>query len=211
MLIECPDCHHTHSLTTEEFQESDGTTICPECSCQFDPLANLVETVAARKPFAWEKSEKKPISNSFWHLGVFVGLLLLGFQFLHFKSDDLAQNRIIRPSILQACKLIGCQPPTYRNIKEFSVLHSSLELQENHYILQAAIRNEAPFPQAFPDIKLTLLNYSGTPVAHRIFHPGDYQKQIVTENLLDPSDTFTIRLDIALPEAKVGGFSIELL
>jgi hypothetical protein len=211
MQIECPECHHIHSLTTEEFQESDGTTFCPECSCQFDPLANLAETVAAREPFPWEKSEKKPISNSFWRLGVIAGLLLLGFQFLHFNRNDLAQNRIIRPWLLHTCKLIGCQLPTYRNTTEFAVLHSSFELQNNHYILQTAIRNEAPFPQAFPKIKLTLLSYSGTPVAHRIFHPGDYLKQDATENLIDPSDTFTIWLNIALPEAKVGGFSIEIL
>ena len=128
MQIECPECHHIHSLTTEEFQESDGTTICPECSCQFDPLANLAETVAPREPFPWEQSEHKPVSNSFWRLGVLVGLLLLGFQFLYFNSDNIAQNKIIRPWLLQACQFIGCQLPTYRNTKEFAVLHSSFEL-----------------------------------------------------------------------------------
>ncbi len=211
MLIECPECHQTHSLTTEEFQKSDGTTTCPECCCKFDPLANLAETVAAREPFPWEKSEDKPISNSFWFLGVLAGLLLLGFQFLYFKSDDLEQNQIIRPWLLHLCKLTDCRLSRYHNANEFSVLHSSFELQNNHYTLQAAIRNEAPFPQNFPDIKLTLLSYSGAHVAQRIFYPKDYLEQNLTEDSLDPSETFTIKLDIALPEAKVGGFSIEIL
>ncbi len=211
MLIECPECHQTHSLTTEEFQESDGTTTCPECSCKFDPLANLAETVAAREPFPWEKPGNKPISNSIWRIGVFSGLLLLGFQFLYFKSDNIAQNQIIRPWLLHLCKITNCQLPRYHNVKEYSVLHSSFELQHSHYTLQAAIRNEAPFPQSFPDIKLTLLSYSGSPVAHRIFHPEDYLEQYLTKDSLGPLETFTIKLDIALPEAKVGGFSIELL
>jgi len=217
MLIECPECHQQYTITTEQFQSSDGITICPNCSTQFDPIAHLTETTSEqqnneeiRAPYSWEKT-RPPLSALFWKFGVIVGISLFVTQFFYFKSDELIQNQTIRPWLEKTCHLFQCQLPMYRNLKEFSVLHSSLNASEGYYILQAAISNQAEFSQQYPNLKLTLLNFSGTAIAKRIFLPNEYLTEKLPVRILNKSETFTIKLDIALSDTKVGGFTIELI
>jgi hypothetical protein len=217
MLIECPECHQQYTITTEQFQSSDGITICPNCSTQFDPIAHLCEAAtqqqsnqALQAQYPWEKT-RPPVSSLFWKLGVIVGISLFITQFFYFKSDELVQNKTIRPWLEKTCHLFQCQLPMYRNLKEFSVLHSSLNDSEEYYILQVAISNQAEFSQQYPNLKLTLLNFSGTAITKRIFQPNEYLSQNLPVNILSQSETFTIKLDIALSNAKVGGFTIELI
>lgn len=221
MLIECPECHQQHTITTEQFQASDGAIECPNCSTQFDPLENLTETSPGQQideqpeeispsPYPWEKT-RQPLSATFWSIGIIAGISLFIGQFIYFKSEELPQNQTIRPWLELSCLVFRCQLPMYRNIKEFSVLHSSFVASEKYYTLQAAISNQSEFPQHYPNLKLTLLNFSGSAIAKRILKPKEYLNPNSPTIALSKAETFTIKLDIALPGTRVGGFTIELI
>jgi predicted Zn finger-like uncharacterized protein len=221
MLLECPECHQQHTITTEQFQSSGGSIDCPNCSAQFDPLAHLSEVPTEQQTYdnpleqsptsyPWEK-KRHHISASFWIFGTIVGISLFIGQLIHFKGEEFMQNRAIRPWLEQACDPLQCQLPIYRNIKQFSVLHSSFVASNKFYTLQAAISNQAEFPQQYPDLKLTLLNFSGSAIAKRVLKPKEYLNQDLPPEILSKSETFTIKLDLAIPHAQVGGFTIELI
>ncbi len=221
MLIECPECHQQHTITPEQFQSSNGAFDCPNCSTQFDPLAHLTETFPEQQrheepeeilptSYPWEKT-RQPLSAAFWTMGAIAGISLFFVQLFHFKSEELMQNKTLRPWLEQACLLFQCQLPMYRNIKDFSVLHSSFVASDKFYTLQAAISNQAEFPQQYPNLKLTVLNFSGSAIAKRILRPREYLNQNMSASVLRKAETFTIKLDLALPNAQVGGFTIELI
>jgi hypothetical protein len=221
MLIECPECYQQHTITTEQFQSCNGAFDCPNCSAQFDPIAHLTETFPEQlkheepeeispPSYPWEKT-RQPISVAFWSIGVIAGISLFFVQLFHFKSEELTQNKTLRPWAERACLLLQCQLPIYRNIKDFSVLHSSFVASEKFYTLQAAISNQAEFPQHYPDLKLIVLNFSGSAIAKRILTPKEYLNQNMPTPILRKAETFTIKLDLALHNAQVGGFTIELI
>ena len=221
MLLECPECHQQHTISIEQFQSSDGSIDCPNCSAQFDPLAHLAETTTEQHAdealqeqpptsYPWKK-KRQPLSASFWTFGAIAGISLFIIQFFYFNSNELLQNQTIRPWLEQTCDLLQCQLPMYSNIKEFSVVHSSFVASEKYYTLQAAISNQAKFPQQYPNLNLTLLDFSGSAIAKRILKPEEYLNRYLPATLLNKSETITLKLDLVIPNAKIGGFTIELI
>jgi hypothetical protein len=157
-------------------------------------------------------SETSTHSDSiFWGLGCLAGLILFLAQVYWTQADKLKQNPELRIWLEKICYPPHCQLPLYKNLDDFETLHSEFQLHPNHYyVFQAVISNQAVFSQAYPTIKLNLLDFQGQQFAQRIFYPDDYLPTH-SNTEMPAADSIEISMNIAVPTQKVGGYTFELL
>lgn len=217
MYTACPDCQKIHRLTLQQLRANRGMMRCTHCSVLFDALASISESAAIgpaeqKLPGHLPWDAKKTPGNAYWGTGLLIGLTLLIAQIVYFEGHALSQNPTLRPHLEEICQFLNCGLPAYKNPEDFSVLHGSFAPLPNHnYAFRAIIVNQAVFPQAYPAIKLTLLDYNEKPFAHRIFQPQDYLSEAMGATAMAPDATAEIRLTIAAPATKVGGYTFKLI
>lgn len=216
MFTRCPECQKTQALTLEQLRSGRGMLRCDHCSALFDALASIGETEAVdtdikpASPLPWDrKQQAKPI---YWNLGLGFGLILLLTQLIYFEGPRLSQQPGLRLWIEKICAQLGCNPPAYKNNAEFEVIHRSFtQAPDQHYDFRIVFSNQASFRQNYPDINLTLLNFSGEPFAHRVFSPKDYLPDASIAQAIEADATTEINLKIAAPKTKVGGYDFDFL
>jgi len=176
----------------------------------FDALERLQEgeveesVIADFQPLPPVKANK-PI---LWIIGLGLNILLFIGQIEWFEGNRLAQNEQLRPWLSATCRYLNCQLPQYKDIKQITSLYSALEPSNNHYILRLTLVNQAPFQQHYPNIKLSLIDFTGRPFAERVFFPDHYLTD--TSQQLEPNSAVEISLNIAAPKQKIGGYQIKL-
>jgi len=218
MFTRCTECKKIQSITLEQLRDSRGMRQCSHCAALFDALVFISETgetdtgeknVPIAEDLPWNQ-EKHP-KNVSWALGTGLCFLLLVAQIVFFEGHAYTQHGAIRPFLTALCEHIGCHLPDYQNPDELNLVGSLNRTPGHYYELQAAISNQAAFPQAYPYVKLTLLDYNGNPFAARIFRPEDYLPESSHASVIKPDDTTEIRLKIAAPKSAIGGSAFELI
>lgn len=218
MFTRCPECQTTQPLSLEQLRNSRGMLECCHCAKLFDALALLSETEdeaneqifrAHDTSLPWD--EESHSRSSFWGLGVALCSALLVVQIIYFNGESYPQNARIRPLLITLCDYLGCQLPDYNNLHQISLIGSFNPMPDQNYEFHAAISNQSPFFQAFPNIRLTLLSFNGRPFAARIFLPQDYLPGPMHKSKMKPTITTEINLKIAAPRSAIGGSSFELV
>ncbi|HEY5140996.1 MAG TPA: zinc-ribbon and DUF3426 domain-containing protein [Methylococcales bacterium] len=217
MFTQCTECQTIQPLTLAQLRAGRGMLCCSHCSVLFDALERISETeeinpsdnLSSRR-LPWDK-ENKP-GNANWRIGLVIGSLVLIGQIIYFEGYALSQNPAVRPGLVKLCRMINCQLPVYRNLDELSILHGSFTpLPDQNYAFRMVMSNQAAFAQTYPNIKLTLLDYSGNTFAHRFFKPRDYLPVDAVASLMTADETIEISLKIAAPETKVSGSTFDLI
>ena len=151
--------------------------------------------------------------NSYWGIGLVVALLLLAGQILYFEGATFTRNPVFRPHLEKICQRLDCRLPAYKNPAEFTLLQNSLSyLSDRRQLFRVVVSNRAAFAQPYPNLELTLRDYSGNPFAQRIFLPQNYlPKGRAATSVILPNATVEIRLNIAVPKTIIGGYTFELI
>jgi hypothetical protein len=150
--------------------------------------------------------------RSYWRAGLVAALLILGGQIVYFEGVTISRNPLYRSSLEKICRQLNCKLPAYENPDEFAVLQSSLSaLPERNQLFRATISNRADFSQPYPNLDLTLLDYSGDPFTRRIFKPQDYLPETLIKPVVQPDASMVISLNIAALKTKVGGYTFKLI
>jgi hypothetical protein len=160
--------------------------------------------------FFFAGENHKSLHSWLWLLGWVMSLLLLIAQVYWVEREKLSQNPQQRLWLEKICHSLPCYLPVYKNLDEFEILHGDFQLQDNHYLFQTVLSNQADFPQHYPRIQLNLLDFSGHIFAERVFYPHEYLSSRPSA-LMPASETIEVNLNIALPAQKVGGYTFELL
>lgn len=204
-------------MTLEQLRASRGILRCEGCSETFDALELLSETAADETAVSlpatdlpW--SRENIVGSAYWRTGLIIGLLLLAGQIVYFEGYRFSQNPIFRPVLEKICAPLNCRLPVYKNLDEFAVLQGSFtDLPDHTRLFKAVITNQAAFTQAYPNIDLTLFDYTGKAFTHRVFKPQEYlPKDSITAPAMTADATTEISLNIAAPETKVGGYTFDL-
>ncbi len=211
----CPECKLIHPVTAEQLRKTRGMLKCSACSAHFDALEYISDQEpdksalpASSEPFPVQTETHKP-RTFLWASGLFAGIVLLFIQFFYFESYNLSQNLTLRLWLLNVCSQLNCKLPDYKNVQEISILMGALESRdEQSFTFKTVIINQARFPQPYPAIKLTLLNYNGDTFAERVFSAHNYRLE---NSLLAVGETAEINLIIAVPQNKIGGYTFKLL
>ncbi|MCC4117929.1 zinc-ribbon domain-containing protein [Aromatoleum toluclasticum] len=112
--------------------------------------------------------------------GLAIGLLggMLAVQLLYlFRADFAREWPSLRPVLVKACHALGCTVELPHIASLISVESSDLQSEPGkaaHFVLNAAIRNRAPHPLAWPHLELTLTDARDRPLVRRVLTPQEW-------------------------------------
>lgn len=113
-----------------------------------------------------------------WALGALLMLAaLLAQGVFYFRTEIAALVPDTRPYLATACAKLGCEIRLPRRPKQMAIESSDLQAEgrgDNVIVLNAVLRNQAPFAQEFPSLELTLTDERDEAVARRVLAPADY-------------------------------------
>jgi hypothetical protein len=115
-----------------------------------------------------------------WLQGLGIGVLLgaLAVQAAYLFREDITRNwPQLRPAYLAACEYFKCTVPLPRVAGAIGIETSDLQSGAGgaaRFILNATIRNRAPYPQAYPHLELTLTDAQDRPVVRRVLDPHEW-------------------------------------
>jgi predicted Zn finger-like uncharacterized protein len=143
------------------------------------PVAGSGEAANEDAPVADFLEEAPPPKRS-WSLAFGVALLLvaLAAQATHyFRTEIAAMVPETRPFLIAACVTLKCDLKLPRRPKLMAIESSDLQAdgrRDNVIVLNAVLRNQAPFAQEYPSLELTLTDERDEAVARRVLVPADY-------------------------------------
>lgn len=164
-----------------------------------------------------DDSEYRPERRT-WPWAMAALLLLLGSiaQAAYFFRVDLAARLPgLKPALVSYCQLLKCTVPLPQNTDLMSIESSNLEADpahENQIVLNVLLRNRAPYPQAFPNLELTLNDTRDNALARRVFRPADYLPPLESETIgLLPQHEISVRLHLETTDLRPTGYRLALL
>lgn len=142
-------------------------------------------------------------------------IVLLVAQYVYFTRDDLARYPELRPSLEAMCGVMGCEIPLMRDVKRISLVNRELRSHPgaaNALLVKATLINNAPFPQPYPVLQLSLSNVTGQVVAMRRFQPVEYLgKTINLKEGMVPQKPVDVVLELVDPGQNAISFEFEFL
>lgn len=132
-----------------------------------EPLPEFLEDGASRARF-----------TALWALGALLAFALLLAQLaLYYRTELATLVPQTRPHLAEACRLLGCELRLPRRPDMLSLESSDLQAdnrREGLIVLNAVIRNRAPFAQEHPALELTLTDAADKAVVRRVLRPSEY-------------------------------------
>ncbi|PJK03064.1 hypothetical protein CO612_09465 [Lysobacteraceae bacterium NML71-0210] len=143
------------------------------------------------------------------------GVLLVSLVMLVLLAGrgTLAASASTRPLAEKACAVLGCSLPLWRDASAFRMLeHDIRSLPDTPGALRvvAGFRNEAPWPQAWPQLLLTLSDSNGQPLAQRAFTPEEYLPQDHPE-VIGAGQTASLQLLLREPAREAVAFQFGFI
>lgn len=160
-----------------------------------------------------EHPEPRPIGRRvIWGLGAVALLVLLAGQVLWFNRNALSQDPELRGYFEQACRLLPCELPPYSDINALHTTNLVVRSNpgvSNALVVDAIIRNDAPWPQRFPRLVMKFSDIHNRMIAARTFSPDEYLGGELTGLKFIPARTeVRISLEIVDPGPDATNYSL---
>ena len=125
--------------------------------------------------------EARPARREFrfaWGLLCLIAIAAMVTQALfHFRTELAVLFPEARPQLAIGCEILDCELHLPRRAELLSIESSDLQADSTRadvLVLNAVVRNRAPFAQEFPSLELTLNNERDEAVVRRVLSPADY-------------------------------------
>lgn len=184
------------------------------------------EPVAASPPAAAAKRRKRaapsfvrrpvhavhrPTPRWFWAIAGGLALLA-GLQIVLADRARLAADPRWRSLIVSACDVLHCTVPPWREPGAFAML--GRDVRQHPYMpgalrVDATFRNNARWPQPWPELVLTLSDVDGRALGMRAFSPQEYLGKKTTQKEIASGQSAAVRLEVMEPAAGVVSFSFD--
>jgi hypothetical protein len=138
--------------------------------------------------------------------------LLLVLQWLLADRARLAADPRWRPLVSRVCGVLRCHVPPWREPSAFALLERDVRPHprlSDALQVTASFRNDAPWPQAWPELLLTLSDVDGRTVGSRAFVAGEYLGSQPRDRLIASGQTATVRLEIREPRPRSVAFAFD--
>ena len=142
------------------------------------PMIDAAEPAPETAPAFLAPVQTQPARRAAW--AVFATLAACGLALqaaLAFRTEVAVLLPAARPQIEAACGLLGCDVRLPRRADLMSIESSDLQADKQRQgviVLNALLRNRAPFAQEYPDLELTLTDQGDQPLVRRVLRPDDY-------------------------------------
>ena len=152
-----------------------------------------------------------------WSLCALAALALAAQAAFHYRSDIAARLPWARGALAEACRLLRCEVPLPRELRLLTI--DSYEVRsdpgrEGVIVLDAVIRNRAPFPQEYPALQFALTDEAGRHVVSRVLAPREYLEPSRASGLIGEGieasgeASFTVHFDTG--RTRASGYRLEL-
>lgn len=150
-----------------------------------------------------------------WFLGSLLLLAAALAQLGWMERERLLKDPRSRVLLEQACSWLDCRLPVVSEPGRIQVLQRSVishPFRPDSLLIQLTFANQAPFPQPYPLLQLTMFDRNGTPLARRSFTPAQYlEAPVGDDSLLQPGQKINIEMALLDPGAEATGFKFDFL
>jgi predicted Zn finger-like uncharacterized protein len=193
----------TQEDTTAETQAATGTAHTP----------SFLNDLAIDEPVA-KPLRRVPFSWPLFGLSLFLLLVLL-VQGIYFKRTEIAAYYPqTKAWLTQACQYAKCTIALPNNIDLLTIDDSDMQEHLTYaqvLVFSSTLINHADFPQAYPNIELTLTNVDDEPVLRRTLKPADYIHQAAsTDSGIAAKEEVRIKLQLNTSDIAVAGYRVAL-
>jgi len=146
-----------------------------------------------------------------WPLAASLVLLLL-LQLLVADRASLAAQPRWRAAITSVCNVLRCAVPPWRETSAFTMIARDVHAHPDaaHALrIRAAFRNDARWPQPWPQVVVTLSDASGRVTGSRTFAADEYLGDAPTQKLIATGQTAAVALEIVEPAPDTVSFSFD--
>lgn len=165
------------------------------------------------EPGLLEAAPRASRSRWLWGAGSLLLALLFAAQAAYFFRTGLAVLFPgFKPYLESACRALGCTVSLPRKADLLAIDSSDLRADPQHpgiMALTAALRNRAPFPQAYPYLELTLTDVQDEPLARRVLLPREYLARNPGPGI-GPSQEVSVKLYLDVGDLKAAGYRLYL-
>lgn len=136
----------------------------------------------------------------------------LTLQILLADRDRLSADPQWRPWMERLCAVFACSLPPWHDPAAFTMLDRDVRpLPGVPGVLRAraTFRNDAPWPQRWPTLRLTLKDADGRTLGARALKPEEYLHERRADDELAPGQSAQIAVHVREPSANVVAFSFD--
>jgi hypothetical protein len=149
-----------------------------------------------------------------WRVAAALALasLVLLVQVVLADWDRFAASPTWRPWMASACARLGCALPAWREPGAFVVLNREIQPHPSNpqaLLVTASFRNDAAWPQDWPQLELALTDLDGSRIGLRRFQPPEYLGGTPSREGLAPGQSATVALEILDPGNRAVAFEFD--
>jgi predicted Zn finger-like uncharacterized protein len=142
--------------------------------------------------------------------------VLAGIQLIYFSRSKIAADYPqFKPYLVQACVALNCKVDLPKNLDLLTIDDSDMQEDEQYKDVirfSSLLINNASYPQAYPNIELTLTDTSEQPVLRRLIKPSDYlAANTHVASGIGSREEVRINLAISVKEIAVAGYRVLLV
>jgi predicted Zn finger-like uncharacterized protein len=150
--------------------------------------------------------------NGRWLFAALLLTLSLAVQIVFAQRDELAADPRWRAWLEPVCARLGCNLPAWRDTDRLVLAARSIgphPTVDGALMVTATMQNDAPWPQAWPLLELTLSDLDGRPVALRRFTADEYLGGPPPTPTLAPGQSALAQLELADPGKQAVAFAFD--
>ena len=135
---------------------------------------------------------------------------LLG-QLLYVQRDAFAQTPSMRPLLTELCAVVGCTLQPRRAVDRIELVRRNVYAHPNvdeALIIDAKFVNNAPFPQPYPVLTVSLGDLRGDPLIRRNFSPREYRPELDPNARMAPGSPVRVTLEVRDPGREARTFEL---
>lgn len=188
----------------------------PAPPIEVEPKISAKPHIALREessPFAAPPKPKTKYRAMYAFLNVLL-VLLLSAQLVHAERRAFLLHPQIGPVISQAYQSLGMPLAPPRDLAAIELTRSEVTSHPNHsnaLHITGVLKNDAKFPQPWPELHISLQDKWGETVAARYFTAEEYLRDPArAKNLMPQQENIAMELSILDPGPDAVGFQSEI-
>jgi len=167
--------------------------------------------------YALSTSEPEPAPRHLaarigWALASLLMMTMLAGQIIFHNRETLSLDPRWRPWFQMICDTAGCVLPPQRDPGAIEMVDRNVQSHpkyQNALLITATLVNQAPFPQPYPLVELSMTDLDQKRIASRLFKPSEYADGGNVQGLIPPGGSVRLKLEIADPGQEAVGFEFE--
>ena len=202
------EAHDT--FATQEIGKAAGL-ILPRDTTEIPGYSKWAEGVMTAPVAApMEKSSRWPFALA----AVLLALGLAGQASFHYRSELAVAFPILQPLLLTFSQALDKSLPLPARADLVSIETSDLQTDTargNLLVLNATLRNRAPYAQAYPSLELSLTDTQDVAIARRVFTPKEYlPAKKSSDQAFAANSDIAVRLWIEAKDISAAGYRLYI-